>query len=71
MFNIFNKFIYILLLVITTNESVMADNSIYQLSFVDIDGKTLNLQEFEGKPILACTKINWNSFYIHWNYFIR
>ena len=52
MFNIFNKFIYILLLVITTNESVMADNSIYQYSFVDIDGKTLNLQEFEGKPIL-------------------
>tara|TARA_Y100000590_G_scaffold75575_1_gene83481 strand:+ start:166 stop:705 length:540 start_codon:yes stop_codon:yes gene_type:complete len=52
MFNIFNKFIYILLLIITTNESVMADNSIYQYSFVDIDGKTLNLQEFEGKPIL-------------------
>ena len=52
MFNIFNKFIYILLLVITTNESVMADNSIYQYNFVDIDGKTLNLQEFEGKPIL-------------------
>ena len=52
MFNIFNKFIYILLLVITTNESVMADNSIYQYNFVDIDGKTLNLQEFKGKPIL-------------------
>ena len=52
MFNIFNKFIYILLLIITTNESVMADNSIYQYNFVDIDGKTLNLQEFKGKPIL-------------------
>ena len=52
MFNLFNKFIYILLLIITTNESVMAGNNIYQYSFVDIDGNTLNLHEFEGKPIM-------------------
>ena len=52
MFNLFNKCIYILLLVITTNENLMAKNNIYQYSFKDIDGNKLNLDSFKGKPIL-------------------
>ena len=52
MFNLFNKCIYILLLVITTNENLMAKNNIYQYSFLDIDGNILNLQDFKGRPIM-------------------
>ena len=52
MFNIFNKFIYILLLLITTNEKTMAGSNIYQYSFKDIDGNILDLEDFVGRPIM-------------------
>ena len=52
MFNIFYKFIYILLFLILTSDKVMAKNNIYQYNFEDIDGKLLDLDDFEGKPIL-------------------
>jgi len=52
MINLFYKFVYILLLVITTSENLMAENNIYQYSFLDIDGNILNLDDFEGRPIM-------------------
>ena len=48
----YTKFIYILLMLITTNVQSNAMNNIYQYSFKDIDGNKLNLNSFKGKPIL-------------------
>ena len=48
----YTKFIYILLMLITTNVQSNDMNNIYQYSFKDIDGNKLNLDSFKGKPIL-------------------
>ena len=48
--NSFNKFVYIFIILLI-NMPIMAKDSIYQYSFQDIDGKIINLKDFEGKPI--------------------
>ena len=49
-FNSFNKFMYIFA-ILFINMPIMAKDNIYQYSFQDIDGKIINLKNFEGKPI--------------------
>ena len=52
MFNKYIKIIYILLMIIATSTITNASNNVYKHSFIDIEGNELNLNHFQGKPIL-------------------
>ena len=53
MLNISNNFFKFLcfFIILIINIPIMAKNNIYKYSFNNIDGKKINLSEFEGKPI--------------------